>query len=195
MGSYAARTCADGFVGLAAKYGIAAALMLGSLLAVFGAITVGAVALFHFTELRYGTNVAFAALGGGLLVLAAILFVAGWLMLQRHGAGAEARTAIPRRQTDAGRDPRSRAPSPPCMRPKARGPMRRRRCCSAQPLSLPSAGLSSITLDQLHRGLRCGSEQADSTWKRPRACRQHGSRYARHSTASRTNGGRCPLFE
>jgi hypothetical protein len=69
---------------LAANYGIAAALMLGGLLAVFGAIAVGAVALFRFIELRYGANVAFATLGGGLLVLAAILLVAGWLMLQRR---------------------------------------------------------------------------------------------------------------
>jgi hypothetical protein len=70
--------------GIAAGYGIAAALMLGGILAVFGAITVGAVALFHFIELRYGTNIAFAALGGGLLALALLLFVAGWLVLQRH---------------------------------------------------------------------------------------------------------------
>ena len=70
--------------GRATGYGIAAALMLGALLAVFGAITVGAVALFHLIELRYGINIAFAALGGGLLVLAAILTLAGWLMLQRH---------------------------------------------------------------------------------------------------------------
>jgi len=71
-------------VRLAAGYGIAAALMLGGILAVFGAIAVGAITLFHFLELRYGTNMAFATLGGGLLVLAAILLLAGWLMLQRH---------------------------------------------------------------------------------------------------------------
>jgi hypothetical protein len=68
----------------AAGYGFAAALLLGGILAVFGAIAVGAIALFHFLELRYGTNIAFAALGGGLLVLAAILLLAGWLMLQRR---------------------------------------------------------------------------------------------------------------
>jgi|SRR5579862_6649210 len=71
-------------VKLATGYGIAAALMLGGLLAVFGAIAVGAVALFHFIELRYGTNIAFAALGGGLFVLAVILLLAGWLMLQQR---------------------------------------------------------------------------------------------------------------
>ncbi len=70
--------------GIAAGYGIAAALMLGGILAVFGAITVGAIALFHFIELRYGTNIAFAALGGGLLALALLLFLAGWLVLKRR---------------------------------------------------------------------------------------------------------------
>jgi hypothetical protein len=83
MGSYAA-DLRGWVVGLAAKYGIAAALIIGGILAVFGAIAVGAVALFHFIELHYGTNVAIAALGGGLLVLAVILLLAGWLMLQRH---------------------------------------------------------------------------------------------------------------
>ena len=83
VGSYGADL--RGWVaGLATKYGIAAALMLGGILAIFAAITVGAIALFHFLELRYGANVAFAALGGGLLVLAAILLLAGWLTLQRH---------------------------------------------------------------------------------------------------------------
>jgi hypothetical protein len=71
-------------VGLAAGYGIAVGLMLGGLLAVFGAIAVGAMALFHFIELRYGTNIAFAALGVGLLVLALLLFLAGWLVLKRR---------------------------------------------------------------------------------------------------------------
>lgn len=68
----------------AARYGIGAALMLVGLLALFAAITVGAVALFHFLEVRYGTNVAYCALGGGLVVLAASLLLVGWLMLQQH---------------------------------------------------------------------------------------------------------------
>jgi len=70
----------------AAGYGVAAALLLGGILAVFGAVAVGAMALFHFIELRYGTNIAFASLGGGLLALAAILLLSGWLMLQRRAA-------------------------------------------------------------------------------------------------------------
>jgi hypothetical protein len=70
----------------AAGYGVAAALMFGGLLAVFAAIAVGAMALFHFFELRYGTNMAFAALGGGLLALGLILLLAGWLTLSRKAA-------------------------------------------------------------------------------------------------------------
>ena len=71
---------------LAAGYGIAAALLVGGVLAVFGAIAVGAIALFHFLELRYGANTAFAALGGGFLALGAILLLAGWLMMGRQAA-------------------------------------------------------------------------------------------------------------
>ncbi len=71
---------------LATGYGVAAALLLGGVLAVFGAITVAAIALFHFIELRYGANTAFAALGGGLLALGAILLLAGWLMIGRKAA-------------------------------------------------------------------------------------------------------------
>lgn len=71
---------------LAAGYGVAAALLVGGTLAVFAAIAVGAIALFHVLELRYGTNAAFAALGGGLLALGAILLLAGWLMIGRQAA-------------------------------------------------------------------------------------------------------------
>jgi hypothetical protein len=71
---------------LAAGYGVAAALLVGGILAVFGAIAVGAMALFHFIELRYGANTAFAVLGGGLLALGAILLLAGWVMLRRRAA-------------------------------------------------------------------------------------------------------------
>jgi hypothetical protein len=84
-GSYAADL--RGWVGrLAAGYGIAAALMVGGVLAVFAAIAVGMVALFHFIELRYGANIAFAALGSALLVLGATLLLAGWLVMKRKAA-------------------------------------------------------------------------------------------------------------
>jgi hypothetical protein len=71
---------------LAAGYGIAVALLVGGMLAVFGAVAVAAVALFGFLELRYGANIAFAALGGGLLALGAVLLLAGWLMIGRKAA-------------------------------------------------------------------------------------------------------------
>lgn len=71
---------------LAMGYGIAAALLVGGILAIFGAIAVGGMALFHFIELRYGANTAFAALGGGLLALGAILLIAGLLMIRRKAA-------------------------------------------------------------------------------------------------------------
>jgi hypothetical protein len=86
-------------VGLAAGYGIAAALLIGGMLAVFGAIAVGGMALFHFIELRYSTNIAFASLGGGLLALGAILLLAGWLTISRQAAPLPR----PRRQFRAAR--------------------------------------------------------------------------------------------
>jgi hypothetical protein len=85
LGSYAA-DLKGWVVGLVTGYGIAAALLVGGILAVFGAIAVGAMALFHFIELRYGANTAFAALGGGLLALGAILLLAGWLTISRKAA-------------------------------------------------------------------------------------------------------------
>src|ERR1700761_6151494 len=76
-----------GWVGQrAAGYGIAIALMVGGVLAVFAAVAVGATALFHFIELRDGANVAFAVLGGGLLALGLILLLTGWLMIKRRAA-------------------------------------------------------------------------------------------------------------
>lgn len=72
--------------GLAAGYGIAAALLLGGILAVFGATSVGAVALFHYIALTYGPDIAFAVLGCGLLLLGVILLLAGWAMMRRSAA-------------------------------------------------------------------------------------------------------------
>jgi len=85
LGSYAA-DLKGWAVGLAAGYGIAAALMLGGILAVFGAITVGFIALFHFVEFRYGTYIGFAVIGGGLLLSGLILLLAGWAITRRKTA-------------------------------------------------------------------------------------------------------------
>jgi hypothetical protein len=70
----------------AAGYGVAAAFLVGGVLALFGAIAVGGMALFHFIEIHYGSNTAFAALGGGLLALGVILLLAGWLWMSRKVA-------------------------------------------------------------------------------------------------------------
>jgi hypothetical protein len=69
--------------GRATGYGIAMALMLIGVLSIFAAIAVGAMALFHFLELRYGTYIACAALGGGILLLAVVFLLAGYQMLRR----------------------------------------------------------------------------------------------------------------
>lgn len=69
--------------GRATGYGIAIALMLIGILSIFAAIAIGAMALFHFLELRYGTYIACAALGGGIVLLAVIFLLAGYQMLRR----------------------------------------------------------------------------------------------------------------
>jgi uncharacterized membrane protein len=71
---------------LAAGYGFAAAFLIGGVLAVLAAAAVGAAALFHFIDVRYGENVAFAVFGSGLLALGMILLLAGWAMLRRRAA-------------------------------------------------------------------------------------------------------------
>jgi len=53
------------------------------LLALFAAVAVCITALFHLLERLYGLEIAYGCVGGGLLVLALILFLAGWIMLRR----------------------------------------------------------------------------------------------------------------
>lgn len=98
LGSYAADL--RGWVArLAAGYGIAAALMLVGVLAVFAAIVVGFIALYHFLALRYGAYIGFAVIGGGLLLLGIILLLIGWVMTRRKAAPLPR----PRRQLRAAR--------------------------------------------------------------------------------------------
>lgn len=85
VGSYAADWRAW-VTRLAAGYGIAAALMFGGILAVFGAITVGFIALYHFIALRYGAYIGFAVIGGGLLLLGIVLLLVGLAMTRRKTA-------------------------------------------------------------------------------------------------------------
>lgn len=83
LGSYAA-DIKRWLAKLAAGYGVAAALMLGGVLAVFGAVAVGLAALFDFLAHHYGTTIAFAVLGGGLLVFGAILLLIGLAVMKRR---------------------------------------------------------------------------------------------------------------
>ncbi len=98
FGSYG-RDLRGWVVRLAAGYGIAAALMLVGVLAVFAAIVVGFIALYHFIALRYGAYIGFAVIGGGLLLLGIILLLIGWAMTRRKAAPLPR----PRRQLRAAR--------------------------------------------------------------------------------------------
>jgi hypothetical protein len=69
---------------LAVGYGVATAMLAGGVLALFAAIAVGVTALFHLIERFYGTDIAYASIGGGLFVLAVLLLLSGWAMLRRR---------------------------------------------------------------------------------------------------------------
>jgi hypothetical protein len=69
---------------LVTGYAVATVMLLAGILAVFATIAVAVTALFHFIELRYGTDTAYAGVGGGLLVLGMILLLGGWAMLRRR---------------------------------------------------------------------------------------------------------------
>lgn len=69
---------------LAAGYAVAAVVMVGGVLALFAAIAVGIGALFRFIAHQYGIEIAFAAIGGGLFVIAMILLLIGWAMMRRR---------------------------------------------------------------------------------------------------------------
>jgi len=69
---------------LASGYAIALVLLIAGAVLMFAAVAVGIGALFHVIELRYGTNTAYAVIGGGLFVLGAILILAGVAALRRR---------------------------------------------------------------------------------------------------------------
>ena len=52
------------------QYVVAIALLLGAVAGLVGAISVGIAALFHWIEINYGLNIAYAAVAGLLVVLA-----------------------------------------------------------------------------------------------------------------------------
>ncbi len=84
---------------LATGYAVAVAMLVGGVLALFAAIAVGVTALFHFIERHYGADIAYGAIGGGLLVLAIVLLLIGWAMLRRRTPPLPR----PRRQLQAAR--------------------------------------------------------------------------------------------
>src|SRR5215471_10353836 len=66
--------------GLSTRYIVAIAVALGGIIAIFAACAVGISALFHLIESWYGTDAAYAAIGGGLFFIGIILLVLAWVM-------------------------------------------------------------------------------------------------------------------
>lgn len=66
--------------GLSTRYIIAIAVALGGILAIFAAGAVGVTALFRLIESLYGTDAAYAAIGGGLFLIGIILLLLAWIM-------------------------------------------------------------------------------------------------------------------
>jgi hypothetical protein len=97
--SYAAELRAWG-AKLAARYAVAAAILIAGVLAVFASAAVGLTALFHFVALRYGTETAYASIGGGLLLIGIFLLLVGLIVLRRRVPALPR----PRRQAQLARD-------------------------------------------------------------------------------------------
>jgi len=66
--------------GLSTRYIVAMAIALGGILALFAAGAVGVTALFHLIESWYGTDAAYASIGGGLFFVGIVLLVLAWVM-------------------------------------------------------------------------------------------------------------------
>jgi hypothetical protein len=71
------------WVGILARYAIVGVLLLGALASLIGSIAVGLAALFHFLELKYGAAVAYAVIGGFLVVLAILGTTLGIVRLRQ----------------------------------------------------------------------------------------------------------------
>src|ERR1700742_4677982 len=56
--------------GIIIRYAVAVALLLAAAAGLVGAIAVGIAALFHWIEINYGLNIAYAAVAGLLVVFA-----------------------------------------------------------------------------------------------------------------------------
>ena len=70
-------------VGILARYAVAVVLLLAALASLIGSAGVGLAALFHFLDLRYGATVAYAAIGGLLIVLAILAAMFGVAQLRQ----------------------------------------------------------------------------------------------------------------
>jgi len=71
-------------VGIARRYAVAVAVLIIGVLAALVAVGFGIAAVFHFVELRYGPNVAFAAVGGFFAAIALVGVLAGVALLKRQ---------------------------------------------------------------------------------------------------------------
>jgi hypothetical protein len=69
--------------GLALQYATAIVLLVSAGASVLAAVGVGIAALFHWLELNYGANDAYAIVTGLLLLLGLTSALAGYLMLRR----------------------------------------------------------------------------------------------------------------
>jgi hypothetical protein len=70
--------------GIATRYTVAVVILVVGALLILVALGFGVGALFDFLEARYGTNIAFAAVGGFFLVVGiAALLVGLWLLKRR----------------------------------------------------------------------------------------------------------------
>lgn len=68
--------------GLSTRYIVAVAIALGGILAIFAACAIGITALFNLIASLYGTDGAYAVVGGGLFFLGLILLLLAWTMLR-----------------------------------------------------------------------------------------------------------------
>jgi len=68
--------------GLSTRYIVAVAIALGGILAIFAACAIGITALFNLIQSLYGTDGAYAVVGGGLLFIGLILLLLAWTMLR-----------------------------------------------------------------------------------------------------------------
>src|SRR5690349_20690614 len=68
---------------VATGYAVAIVLLIAGLITVFAAAGVGLSAVFYWVQAHYGTKIAYAVIGGGLLVLGAILILVGVAVFRR----------------------------------------------------------------------------------------------------------------